>query len=334
MILTRVDDGCIHLPELGLWLDARSRRPASDRVFISHSHSDHLGSHHEVILTAPTADLMHHRLKGQRTEHVLEWGVPRDFCQGPRAYRVTLLPAGHIIGSAMLHLESNGSTLLYTGDFKLQPSEASEACSVRPADTLIMETTFGRPEYVFPDRRKIAADILDFCQRNLALGKLPVLLAYSLGKSQELLKLLAAQSAPVLLHEETWKCTRIYERYQHQFPPYTKLKDTPGATGIVIWPPHRLNEIKSLAGKPVAVAIVSGWALDANCKYRFKADEAFPLSDHADYLELLELARRVAPKKIYTTHGFSTEFAQTLRDLGYDAQALDRADQLGLKLGV
>ncbi len=333
MIQPRYEGGSIYLPELGLWLDAHSRRLGPERVFVSHAHSDHIGSHEEVILTAPTAELMHHRLKGKRREHILEFGVRTSFCHQQVEYAVTLLPAGHILGSAMILIEHAGSSLLYTGDFKLRPGESAEACAVCPAEVVIMESTFGRPEYVFPEREKIAADILAFCSRALEEGKTPVLLAYSLGKSQEVLKVLTRQKELILLHEETFKCTRICEHHGMAFPPYAKFKDHPGARGIVIWPPHRQSEVHSLAGRPVAMAIVSGWAMDPRSKYRFKVDAGFPLSDHADYPELLEFVRRVGPKKIYTLHGFSSSLAQSLRALNYDAQALDCHDQLELNLG-
>lgn len=334
MIQTRFVGGSLYLPELGLWLDAHTRKAGPERVFVSHAHSDHLGAHREVLLTPPTAELMHHRLKGRREERLLEFGVPADFSGGPQGFRVTLWPAGHILGSAMIHLETGGSTLLYTGDFKLSPGQAAETCAPCPAEVLIMETTFGRPLYHFPDRAQTAAAIVDFCRRHLADGVTPVLLAYSLGKSQELLKLLAAQPEPVLLHEEIWKITRIYERHGHRFPPYGRLPDVSPDHAVVIWPPHRHRELRTRLGRPFATAVVSGWAIDPRRRHQFGAEAAFPLSDHADFPELLELVRQVSPAKIFTVHGYAADFAQTLRDLNYDAHALSEPDQLGLRLGV
>src|SRR2546428_1384408 len=85
---------------------------------------------------------------------------------------------------------------------------------------------------------------------------------------------------------------------------------------------------------PIRTAVLTGWAVDPNCRFRCQTDAAFPLSDHADFNELLELVKRVSPKQVFTLHGFAAEFAETLRHLGFDAQALSEEDQLALPLGA
>src|SRR5436305_3137480 len=82
----------------------------------------------------------------------------------------------------------------------------------------------------------------------------------------------------------------------------------------------------------VRTAVLTGWAVDPNCRFRYQTDAAFPLSDHADFEELIELVKKVAPKKVYTLHGFAADFAQTLRELGFDAQALSEQEQMNLDL--
>ncbi|HOS42488.1 MAG TPA: MBL fold metallo-hydrolase RNA specificity domain-containing protein, partial [Armatimonadota bacterium] len=81
---------------------------------------------------------------------------------------------------------------------------------------------------------------------------------------------------------------------------------------------------------PHRAAIVSGWAFDPRARYRYGADAAFCLSDHADYQDLLTYVERVGPRRVYTVHGYAGAFAGDLRRLGYDAHALDQADQLEL----
>jgi len=94
--------GSVFLPKLGLWLDAHEPRGGPERVFVSHAHSDHIAEHREVILSVPTAKLMDARLPGTRHEHVLHFGEPKAFEHNGDDYRITLSPAGHIFGSAMV----------------------------------------------------------------------------------------------------------------------------------------------------------------------------------------------------------------------------------------
>src|SRR5260370_25637588 len=79
-------------------------------------------------------------------------------------------------------------------------------------------------------------------------------------------------------------------------------------------------------------AILTGWAVEAGCRFRFQTDAAFPLSDHTDFPGLLEMVKRAAPERVFTLHGFATEFAQALRDSGCDPRALVMAGQLPLAL--
>ncbi|MBM3877636.1 MAG: MBL fold metallo-hydrolase [Verrucomicrobia bacterium] len=324
--LTR--DG-LYVPRLALWLDPRRSRRGAERVVVTHAHSDHIGSHGEVILTEATAHLMRARVAGRRTEHRLKFGEAAEFRGPSDFYRVTLVPAGHIFGSAMSLVESDGSSLLYTGDFKLRRGLSAEPCEPRRADTLIMETTFGLPWHRFPPVEQVWADIVGFCRAALAEGVTPVLLAYSLGKAQELLLGLAAAGLPVMLQQDAAKLTRICGRCGLAVPPHETFAVESARGKVVVFPPTAKIP-DGLA--PRRTAVVTGWALDPGARFRFKTDAAFPLSDHADFGELLELAERVRPKRVLTVHGYAKEFAATLRERGVDARAIGQEEQLGLPI--
>src|SRR3954464_15470617 len=100
-------NGDLHLPDLNLWLDPHEPRTGPERVFVSHAHSDHIAAHREVILSKPTSKLMQARVPGVRLEHTLEFGESRRFESGPASFSITLVPAGHIFGSAMSLIEAN-----------------------------------------------------------------------------------------------------------------------------------------------------------------------------------------------------------------------------------
>jgi Cft2 family RNA processing exonuclease len=320
----------IHLPQLGLWLDAHRRIRGSERAFVSHAHGDHIAAHDEVLLTEATALFMRTRLPGKRREHILSFGARTEFQFGGETFHLTALPAGHILGSAMAFIEWRGETLLYTGDFKLRPSLAAEPPEVCRADVLIMETTFGLPHYQFPPEETVRKDIVKFCRDALAEGATPVLYGYSLGKSQEILRGLAEAGLPIMLHRDVRKMTRLYEKLGVTFPPHEAFYPEAGRGKVIIAPPNALKTLQKVALGTIRSAAITGWAMDSSCRYRSGTDAAFPLSDHADYYGLLELVKQVQPKKVFTVHGFTREFAQTLRAQGVDAIAPGWHEQLAL----
>ena len=321
MIEVRYDRGT-YLPGCDFWLDPRGTRPFA---FVSHAHSDHTGHHQRTILTAATARLMRARMGSSgKVQHILSYGEPREF----GAFRATLLPAGHILGSAQILIEHAGERLLYTGDFKLRGGLSSEPATSVEADTLIMETTFGLPHYRFPPVEETVARIIAFCRETLGEGSIPVLLGYSLGKAQEILTALAGAELPVMLHGSVWQMTRLYEEMGMTFPPYSRYEPGSVAGHVFLCPPATAGSamLENLPSK--RVAMITGWGLDGGAKYRYGCDEVFPLSDHADYAELLELVRLVNPSRVLTLHGFADEFATDLRARGIEAWSLTGGNQM------
>lgn len=324
--------GGIYLPQLNLWLDAHEPRLGPERVFVSHAHSDHMEAHREVVLSAPTAKLMQARLGGQRMEHLLEYRQKAHFEGGGSDYSITLHPAGHIFGSAMSLIEANGKSLLYTGDFKLRHGLSAEPCEPTHAEILIMETTYGRPHYKFPPTDEVIAGVVRFCKQSLDHDETPVLLGYSLGKSQELLCSLGDAGLPIMLHGAVYKLTKIYEQFGHCFPKYEAYESGRAQGRVLLCPPNVAGSAMLRNLGRVRLAVMTGWAVDSNCRYRYGADAAFPLSDHADFPELIEFVKLVKPKKVYTLHGFAADFAECLRELGFDAQSLSEQEQMALDL--
>jgi DNA ligase-1 len=322
MIEVRYEQG-VHLPAEGLWLDPHGPR---EFAFISHAHSDHTGRHREAILTEATSRLMRERMgEPPGREYVLPFRRPAKF----RSFEIELLPAGHVLGSAQAFLRSDAGTLLYTGDFKLRAGLSSERAQPVQAETLVMETTFGLPRYVFPPAEETIARVVQFCREALEDGVTPVLLGYSLGKAQEILSALASAGLPVLLHPSVWNMTQIYERMGVRFPVYEKFAPELVHGRVVICPPGA-----SLRGIPHRrVAMLTGWAMDAGATYRLQVDAAFPLSDHADYDDLVRYVEIVQPRRVLTLHGFAREFARDLRAKGLEAWALTGSDQLELPIG-
>ena len=314
--------GGVHLTTIDLWLDPHGRR---EWAFISHAHSDHIAAHKTVMLSEGTFQFVCQRGMSPEQAVVLPFGETRDI----EGVRFTLYPAGHILGSAQLLAEVEGRRVLYSGDFKLRPNRAAEQIHVPRADMLIMETTFGHHRYHFPPEAETIAAMSAWCDRCLADGVIPVLLGYSLGKGQEILAALDGHGYRFLLHDALYQTTRLAETLGAVFPPYARWTPGEGDGCVVLCPPHLRKWMKPRL-PPARFAIISGWAADPSARYRYGADAAFCLSDHADYADLLDYVTRVQPTKVYTVHGHASTFAADLRRQGYDANALDEPDQLEL----
>jgi len=324
MIEVRYERG-VYLPKQDLWMDPWD---AKRSAFISHAHSDHIAPHQEIIISEPTARLLRSRLPGHRIEHVLPFGAERTV----HGVDVTLLPAGHIFGSAQCFLSLGDETLLYTGDFKLRPGKSAEQAQWRHAETLIMETTFGLPRYRFPPTEQVIDQMISFCRKTIDAGNVAVLLGYSLGKAQEILCSLDGAGLTPMLHGSVYRMTRIYEQFGQSFCKYVRYNPNDVAGRVLICPPsaNRSHMLERIPHK--RVAMMSGWAIDPNAVYRYQVDAAFPLSDHADYDDLIRYVELVQPRRVLTLHGFAAAFARDLRARGVEAWALSEENQMELHL--
>ena len=276
---------------------------------------------HELALATPeTALLYHHRL-GKR-HRVLE--MPYDERIEFAGLELTAVPAGHCLGSAMLLAQDDDRSLLYTGDFKLSRSETVPPARLPRADILVMECTFGRPEYRLPPREETVERLLELVRKTLQSGRTPVVHAYALGKSQEVSRILTKAGIGVLQHRAIYAISRLYEACGVRLGDVAEFCSPPPQGKAVVTLPKGSRGFR-LAGliDPVSIA-VSGWAIEPATRQRWNVDHALPLSDHADFDELLETAARVEPRKIYCTHG-PPEFAEHLRSAGFQACPLAEA---------
>lgn len=312
-------DAGLFLTAAQLAVDVRRRQRC---CFVSHAHTDHIARHELALATPGTACLYRHRLGWHHRVQEMQYRVPIEFAM----FRLTALPAGHCLGSAMLLADDGSQRLLYTGDFKLDASTTAAPAELPRADILIMECTFGRPRYRLPPRDSTLARLLEIVYGALADGKTPVIHAYPLGKSQEVTKILTLNGIPVLQQRDVYAVSCIYQKCGVDLGDFAEFDGRPLEGHAVVTLPRAARDFRLPRLGPTVSIAVTGWAMDASTKYRLGVDHALPLSDHADYDQLIEAVRRIEPREIFCTHG-PAEFADTLRDLGFNAYPLQPLPQ-------
>lgn len=320
-------DRGIHLPECGVWLDPLRRQQLA---VVSHAHGDHVARHRAVVCTAPTYRLLSHRVGPGVSPQLLSYG--EEVTMGGAA--VSLHPAGHVLGSSQVLIQQRGLRILYSGDIRCRRGFTAEPLEHVACDLLVVEATFGHPHYRFPSSAQVVAQIVTFCQEALEDRCTPILLAYSLGKSQEVLAALRGSGLRLLLHSKVHALVEIYRDLGIDLPRAECLQEESSlAEAVVVVPPHLRGSPSVERIRPRRTALLSGWAVDGTATLlRRECDAAFALSDHCDFDELLTFVERSGARRVLTVHGFAAELASQLRRRGLDASALRSNEQLTLAL--
>jgi Cft2 family RNA processing exonuclease len=315
-------DRGISLPGHRLWLDPLVVRTFA---FISHAHTDHARRHAEALLTPQTLALIP---EGRRPRGWRMLGYDEPMRRGRAT--VTLLPAGHMLGSAQLLFEHEGIRLLYTGDLKLRQAGGLAPTPIPRVDVLVVESTYGRPHFRFGDPDMTVEAIARWCRMALDSNVSPVLLCHALGKTEEVMLALARYGFTFALEKRCVPCAQAYVAAGRPLPDWIELNGEAVPGRVVIAPPAGKDEVRRLGR--YRTALVSGWAKDTEFARIFGADATFDLSDHCDFDELMEVVERSGADQVYTVHGYTEDFARHLRKGGVRASALEATEQLQLAL--
>ncbi len=302
-------------------------------TLLSHAHSDHIGDLHlakQVIATQETIDALAAR-GGKVAQPISSIRYNETF--GQIGAYITSLNAGHVIGSAMFRIEfEDGLSVLYTGDFNAVDSIVHTAAKPVHADVLITEATYGTPQWIFPDRSLIHADIVKTAKRIIEQGRIPIFRAYSLGKAQEAIALLQNANLEVLSGNQAIDSVcEVYNHYGSRLQ-YSSLESDEaknslqnGCAVVTSAPRHAIANVRKMLGKSFAKDLerrkesfnLSGWTLG---EYR---NGGFPLSAHTDFRGLLEFAEAVGPKIAYCFTDNAGVLSGHLAKRGIDAVPLE-----------
>jgi putative mRNA 3-end processing factor len=296
-----------------------------DRAVVTHGHSDHARAGHGVVLaTAPTLQIMRARYGPDfcGREEALAYGetVRRN------GVELTLVPAGHVLGSAQAVVRYKGLTLVVSGDYKRRRDPTCAPFEPVPCDVFVTEATFGLPVFCFPpDREEIEAllhSAAQFPERCHIVG------AYALGKAQRVIALLreAGYGETVFVHGALARMNQLYQANGvdlGELAPATDDARSDFAGRIVIAPPSALQDRWSRRFPDPVTAFASGW-MRVRARARQRAVELpLVISDHADWEELTRTIAELKPAELWITHGREEGLARWAQLHGVPARALE-----------
>jgi putative mRNA 3-end processing factor len=292
-------------------------------ALITHAHADHARAGSARYLAAePSVPILRRRLGADAVVEGRPYG--ERFALGNCS--VSFHPAGHILGSAQVRIESAAGVWVVTGDYKRDPDPSCAAFEPVPCDVLVTEATFALPAYCWPDPAGVVREIHDWWQANRAAGLNTVLFCYSLGKAQRVLAELQAISGDAVhVHGAIEPLVQIYRRAGVAMVPTATIEsaaagDLQGA--LVLAPPgaegtpwlHRLGEH--------ATGFCSGWMRIRGARRRRGVDRGFVLSDHVDWPGLLRTVEESGARQVFATHGQSEALVRYLNERGTTAAPL------------
>jgi putative mRNA 3-end processing factor len=237
--------------------------------------------------------------------------------------KVSLFPAGHVIGSAQIRLEYKGEVCVVSGDYKTEADGISTPFEPVKCHTFVSESTFGLPIYKWQPQDTIFSDIKQWISDNHDKHKTSVLIAYSLGKAQRLINGLGGYG-DIYVHNSIAALNDAFIKAGVNLPATIRItpeiKKESLQAGIVIVPPALADGrwIKNLIAPSTGVC--SGWMqVRAGRRWR-SADAGFALSDHADWPGLLSAIKATEAEKVFVTHGYTATFSKYLNEIGIDAE--------------
>ena len=298
------------------------RKPKSKNVIITHAHADHVSLSKESAFhaTKNTIDLVKARYCDANFS-AMEFGKKKKFDD----FELELQPNGHILGSAQILLTNDEKDYAVTSDFRLQDSLLFKGAQPIKCDTLVLETTFGAPAYSFPTHDRVVEEMINWISAGAKNG-IVVLAGYTLGKAQELTRIANEAGFVPVVHEKIFEMNEIYSTAGINLGKYEKLNHNLKDYSVLIMPPqlvdrHLFSTLEHFDKRKISSALATGWG------HRGYFDKTFPLSNHADYNDLMSYVEAANPRLVLTDHGFCEEFARKLNKKGYNAKPLEHHKQ-------
>jgi putative mRNA 3-end processing factor len=296
--------------------------PAQTAV-ITHAHGDHLRAGSALYYcSAPGEAITRHRLPADAQLRTVGYGQSWSL----KGVKVSLHPAGHVLGSAQVRIEHDGLVWVVSGDYKRDADPTCAPFEVVPCDVFISEATFALPAYRWPDPQRVAHELFDWWHSNRRAGVASIVFAYALGKAQRVLAELARiTSEPVFLHGAVASLVQAYrESGVAMLPtlPATVAAKADYAGGLILAPPSAAGSTWIRRFGEARTGFCSGWMRVRGDRRRRGYDRGFVLSDHADWPSLLRTIADSQARRVLLTHGYTDTMCRYLQEQGVNASAL------------
>ena len=297
---------------------------AVDRALITHAHSDHARWGCRNYLTAaPGAGLLRARLLPEASIETIEYGESRNI----DGVNVAFYPAGHVLGSAQIRLESDGEVWVVSGDYKTTPDRTCAPFEAIRCHTFITESTFGLPIYRWVPQAETFSEINTWWRANQEAGRASVLFAYSLGKAQRLIAGVDASIGPIYCHGAVQKLNEVYRASGIELPETLYSGESESgfdwSKSLIVAPPSCNGTPWMRKFGDVSTAFASGWMRLRGARRRESLDRGFVLSDHADWTGLLSAIEATGAEQVLVTHGYRAQLVRWLQEHGRNACALE-----------
>jgi putative mRNA 3-end processing factor len=300
---------------------------AATVAVVTHAHGDHARPGSERYLcAAPGAEVLRKRLPGAAVEGV-EYGERVRLGE----VTVSLHPAGHVLGSAQVRVESGDSVWVVSGDYKRQSDPTCAAFESVACDVFVTEATFGLPIYRWPEPSAVAREIVEWWDANAAAGRASVLFGYALGKCQRVMAELALLTKrAVWTHGAVEAMAAAYRQAGVRMVESRKVGDEgdEGKEGrwdevgrkrsfvgeLIVAPPSAAGSVWMRRFGEYETGFASGWMRVRGIRRRMGYDRGFVMSDHADWDDLIRTVRECGARRVLATHGYAEQLARHLRE--------------------
>ena len=303
-----------------------------DRAVITHAHGDHARmGHGHYLAAAPGEGVLRTRLGPIDLQ-------PLAYCEPivHHGVRVSMHPAGHVLGSAQVRLEYRGRVWVASGDYKFMertddPRDVDPTCpAVRagPLRRLHHRIDVRAADLSLRSRSARSSRGIDAWWRaNADSGRASVLFCYAFGKAQRVLAGIDASIGPIFCHGAVEPLNRAYREAGVALPPTTLVSEVTDRSvfrrGLVLAPPSASGSTWMRRFGEFSDGFASGWMLLRGARRRRGLDRGFVLSDHADWPGLHAAIAASGASRVIVTHGQVPVMVRWLAENGLDAEAFE-----------